>query len=235
MKLAIVDDTPEDIQRLRQCLDRFASEKSLTMQVLEFSDAAAFLDRYTADYDMVFMDIRMPYLDGMTAAQRLRELDSTVLLVFVTSLSQYAVRSYTVEAADYIVKPLNYYDFSLKFTRLLRRLHSREDGELLLQTRDEVVRLRYGQLLYIESRGHQLIYYTGDRSYEQRGSLSALEKSLAPHGFARCSSCYLVNLKYVSAIKGYTATVAGTGLQISQPRKKAFVQALIAYTGGGGL
>lgn len=233
MKVAIVDDTQEDAQSLRACLERFASEKSLAIQIREFSDAAGFLDRYTADYDLIFMDIRMPYMDGMTAAQRLRELDSAVLLVFVTSLSQYAVSSYAVEAADYIVKPLNYYDFSLKFTRLLRRLHSQEDGSLLLQARDEVVRLRYGQIFYVESEGHQLIYCTGDRSYEQRGALSALEKSLAPHGFARCNNCYLVNLKYVSAIKGFTVTVAGTELQISHPRKKAFVQALIAYSQGG--
>ena len=86
------------------------------------------------------------------------------------------------------------------------------------------MRLTFDSIRYVEVQGHHLIFHTKRGEYTQYSSLSKVEPLLAGHHFARCNNCYLVNLHYVESIKGYTVTVAGEELKISQPRKKEFAR-----------
>ena len=129
----------------------------------------------------------------------------------------------------YIVKPFNYFDFALKLTRILERIPSHAGEAILIPTEVGNVRLSFDSIRYVEVQGHPLIYHTGRGEYTQYSSLSKVEQLLCGHGFARCNSCYLVNLHFVEGIKGYTVTVAREELKISQPRKKQFVRQVEDY------
>lgn len=229
-RIAIIEDEPEQSAALRQYLERYEQENDFHFSVTEFSNAVLFLENYKAEYHVVFMDIRMPHLNGMTAAHRLRELDTKVGLIFITSLSQYAISGYEVDALDYILKPVKYYDFALKFSHALDRIDKEEEPTIVVPTDSGMVRLTVAGIRYIESRGRFAVYHTSDgREYSQYATMASLEKLLAPHGFSRCNSCYLVNLRYVVNIKGYTAFLDEGTLKISQPRKKAFQKDFINY------
>lgn len=117
--IALVEDDVKAAETIQKYLDRYEAENQIKFDVTTFSNAIPLLENYTADYDIIFMDIRMPYMNGMDAAHRLRAIDSKVILIFITSLTQYAVAGYEVEALDYIVKPVNYYDFALKLARAI--------------------------------------------------------------------------------------------------------------------
>ena len=106
--IAIVEDDKTQAASLKEYLLRYAAENGEAFAVKTFSNAVIFLEKYTAVYDVVFMDIKMPYLNGIAAAHKLRELDKGVLLFFITSLTQYAIRGYEVDALNYIVKPVEY-------------------------------------------------------------------------------------------------------------------------------
>ena len=73
------------------------------------------------DYDIVFMDIELPGINGMEAAHRLREIDQQVILIFVTNMAQFAVKGYEVDALDYIIKPAQYGPLSIKLDRAAQR------------------------------------------------------------------------------------------------------------------
>lgn len=231
LKIAIVEDQPSASQRLTEFLQRYANENGDAFNITIFSDAMDFLGSFRQIYDLVFMDIELPGMDGMTAARRLREQDSKVKLVFVTNLAQYAADGYEVDALDYLIKPLYYGNFELKMRRILAHWH--ENDESVLVTRQSgYQRLALSEVRYVEVRGHKLSYHTENGVVSGSGSLLETETKLHPKGFLRCNQCYLVNPRHIKEVGGYTIVmVGGDTLQISRPRKKAFMMELAGVMG----
>ncbi|MBR1686198.1 MAG: response regulator transcription factor [Clostridia bacterium] len=229
IRVAVVEDDPKAASTLESHLERYGQENALQFRVKTYSNPLQFLEPYSADYDLVYMDIQMPMMNGMDAAHALRDIDPKVALVFVTNLTQYAIEGYQVNAMDYILKPVNYYDFALKLTRILERIPGHEGEDILVPTEIGNVRIRIDSIHYVEVQGHHLIYHTARGEYTQYSSMNRVEPMLTEHGFAKCNNCYLVNLGFVEGIRGYTVTVAGEELKISQPRKKQFQKSFEEY------
>lgn len=234
IKAVIVEDEEEQSNALKNFLIKYSDEKRVFFDVQTFSNAITFLDRYTADYDIVFIDIRMPYMNGIDAAHYLRRKDENVTIIFVTSLKQYAVEGYSVDAAGYLLKPVSFADFSLTLTRILRKITPRESNEyIVLPMLEGNIRLRPSDIVYLESNGHQVVYHTVERAYTRYCSLKTAAEELKDKGFSFCNRCYIVNLKHVKYIKAYTVNINDTELQISRPRKKDFLNDFKEYQSKG--
>ena len=228
--VAIVEDEEHPAQLLQHYLDRFSEENNIVFQTVHFSSPVLLLERYRADWDIIFMDIDMPDINGMEAARRLRLLDQKVILIFVTNLAQYALQGYEVSAMDYLLKPVQYYSFALRLSKAIWKLDDLNEASLNVFAEIGSVRIKIHDIRFMEVQGHMVTYHTYDGTYYDFTSLSKREQELAGKGFSRCSNRYLVNLKYVKSIKGYTLYLHdGTELKISQPRKKAFLQDFRAH------
>ena len=132
MKIAIVEDNSASAEKLRGYLRQYGEENQKEFDITLFGDAVSFLDRYSP-FDMVFMDIELPGMDGMEAARRLREVDLQAILLFVTNMARFAVKCYEVDAMDYLVKPVQYGSFSLKLRRALARWEQTSETILVSQ------------------------------------------------------------------------------------------------------
>ena len=231
--VAIVEDSPAEAELLRSYFARFTKEHGVEFTLTCFASGEEFLNKYRPAYDLVLMDIGLPGHNGMETAAALRERDRSVTLIFVTNMAQFAVKGYEVDAFDFVVKPVGYSNFALKLQRALNKLDTRRDTEVLVTLSDSMVRLSASQIKYIEISGHRMVYHTTDGELYAYGNLKEVEASLGGGMFARCNNCYLVNLNYVRAVQGHTVTVGTDELQISRPRRKAFIQALNDYLGGG--
>ena len=130
--VAIVEDEKQAADLLASYLERYGSENEISFNVVHYSDAEAFLTDFRCQFDMVFMDIEMPCIDGMNAAHRLRKIDDMVALVFVTNLARYAINGYEVEALDYVLKPLSYEAFSLKIRKIISYCEKLDNNSILL-------------------------------------------------------------------------------------------------------
>lgn len=226
-RIAIVEDQERDALRLAGALDRYAQEKHVELEHTWFGSATAFLESYRHQYQLVFMDIRMPGgVDGMSAAHELREMDHTVVLVFLTSLAQYAVESYTVEATDYILKPVTYAALSLKLPRILGRC-SVEEADVLIQSGGSTTRLRPSEILYVEIYDHHIQYQTSRGVVRAYGTLKEVESAL-PKGFFRVNNQTIVNLGCVNSVSVTDTVVAGRTFPVSRGRRKTFLAALNA-------
>lgn len=214
LSIAIVDDEKEARARLRECISYLETKVDERFRADEFESAAHFFMHFDNQYNIVFLDIEMPEMDGMTAARRLRELDKTVTIIFV-------------------VKPIDKYAFVLKMQRALARVARRKDANIILKTNDGMQCLQVSHIKYLEVEGHYVIYHTYYGDYSVYSTLSAEEKRLPATQFVKCSRNYLVNLRYVEFVREGVCVLAGEELIISRPQKKKFIQALQDYMRGG--
>lgn len=231
--VAIVEDEREEAALLNEYLQRYGGEKGEIFKADVYGTGVTFLTDYKPEYDIVFMDIDLPDLDGMKVAGKLRELDKKVMIVFVTNMAKFAVKGYEVAAFDFIVKPVSYGNFAMKLDRALASLRAKESKYILISSGDSKMRLDTAGLTYVEVIKHKLIFHTFDGSVESYGTLKKTEETLNDPLFVRCNNCYLVNLRFVSALQGAYAVVAGDKLLVSYPRRAKFEKALTDYLCGG--
>lgn len=228
----IVEDEQSAAEDLERYIGKFFAERGGEYRVTVFRNAVDFLTNYRADYDVVFLDIEMPMMDGMTAAEKLRQIDPYVVLIFVTNMQQYAIKGYAVNALDFVVKPVTYFSFSSLMRKIMRVLQAKEEKELVIGAQGNICRVPVSRILYIEVARHRLTYHTEDGDISGWGSLNELEKELSSDLFSRCNACYLVSLRHVRAIEGDDAVMdSGEALRISHLRKKGFMADLAKYLG----
>ena len=231
--IAIVEDDPKEAQFLQSYFEHLPPDFQDTFEVRLFQTARAFLSAYQPIYDIVFMDINLPDLNGMEAAGYLRRMDRNVVLVFVTSMAQYAVRGYEVDALDFLLKPVSFPTFTMKLKRALSKCAGTQSQELLVTVSDGVMRTSAARIKYVEVSDHALLYHTTDETIRSYGNLKQVEAQLDPRQFVRCNRCYLVNLAFVRGIRGNSVILDGAELQISRPKRNIFLTALNNYLGGG--
>lgn len=234
INIAIIDDEQVAADVLRNHLNRYAVEKGEQFNIAYYSSPREFIWNYKSEFDIVFMDICMPEQDGLNLSKELRKQDVTTIIIFVTNMAQFAVRGYEVEAFDFIVKPVDYYGFAIKMNRAMVRLKNTKSSCIVVSTKGSVVKIDTAKLKFVEISGHNMVYHTTEGDYKATGSLKAVEEQLNKSVFVRCNSCYLVNLRYVTAVNDGMVIVGNDCLAISYPRRKEFLKALNNYFGGTG-
>lgn len=231
MRIAIVEDDAGYVQELKGYLTRLEKEIGRDIEVFSYPSGLSFLRDFKGQFDILLLDISMPYLDGMETARRVRETDREVLILFITNLAQYAIKGYEVDALDYIVKPVNYFAFSQRLMRAISRISDRETAYLAINQKTGVRKLDIRGIYYVESLNHNLTFHTRDGDFTVFGSLKDMEQRLAEHHFVRCNKGYLVSLRHVDRIEDGCAVVQGTPLQISRNRRNSFLEELANYFG----
>lgn len=230
--IAVVDDDREFSSKVQEYLDRYQQENGEKFEVEVFYDGAKIIENYTPQYDLILLDIEMPTVNGMDAAEKIRELDEHVVLMFITNMAQYAIRGYSVGALDFVMKPINYYTFSMKIKRALKRVQKKEMPTILLTTPDGVKKLNVSQIYYVEIQGHMLHYHTDEGEFVVRGTLLSAEQMLPSGFFVKCNHWYLVNLQHVTEVRKNTAIVGNFELEISRRNRAGFLKALAEHMGG---
>lgn len=236
INVAVVEDDDLEFRAISEQIEKFVSEENYVndINITRFTSAALLLVGYKPVYDIIFMDIGLPGLNGFEASKQLRSFDSEVILIFVTSMARFALNGYEVGAFDFIVKPVQYGNIRLKLIRAVNRLKTKKDYAVIkIKTKDGVYTANISSIKYVEVMNRNLVYHTQEGDIETIGALKNAESELPHNMFARCNNCYLVNLKYVKSVKDFTVIVDDKELSVSRGRKKEFLQSLGAYIGGG--
>ncbi len=233
LRIAIVEDEESYISVLKDYLERYKQESGEQIEVTVYHDGDEIAAFYRAQFDIILMDIEMKFIDGMTAAEEIREVDSSVFIIFITNTPQYAIRGYEVGALDYILKPVSYFIFYQKLTRAVVKLKKRREQWITIAVKGGVMRVALSDIYYIESEGHNLIYHMKDGPAVSSATLKSVEPVMEKMSFVKINKCYLVNLEHVDGVKDKYAVVRGENLLISRSRMKPFMQELTRYWGRG--
>lgn len=232
IKIAIVEDDFECANLLVDYISAYEKESGLQFSVTVFKDGLSFISDYKPFFDLVFMDIKMPNLNGMETAKVLYGLDKNICIIFVTTIVQYAVKGYEVDALDFIVKPVSYYNFVKKLEKAIVKIHSRAEKDILVSTENEVVRLSITNIDYIDIDKHYINIHVGTEIYKERGTMKEMEEKLMPEGFSRSNNGCLVNLRKVKKINKTTVQLQNCVLPISRQRRKDFIDDFMTYMRG---
>ena len=229
IRVAIVEDSSETLRQLQGMVERYGRENGREFQFKCFSNGVDFISDYVPQYDIIFMDIDMPLLNGLETSRILRKLDCDVTLVFVTNLERYAIHGYDVGAVGFIVKPLNYATFANRMNRFLRHVAEGVEPFLLVNSKDGMAKVPLSDIYYITVAERYVLLHTRNGEIECHKSMKALEQELQVHAFVRCDNSAMVNLRYVTGIQGNSAQVAGTTVTCSRNGRKTLLDAFTLY------
>ena len=230
----IVEDDASAAATLCGYLDRFGTKKGVHFTNEVLISAMDLLEgQHPAD--IIFLDIGLPGINGMEAAEIIRETDEVAPIVFVTDLAQYAVQGYSVDALDFMVKPVSYEDFALRMGRALRVMARNDSATVSLPTSAGLRIVRLRDVIFVEILKHDLYWHiAGEKEpLRIRGSLKAAEEQLGPERFCRIAAGYVVNMGHIVRVGASSVTMSdGTELTISRSRKAEAFAAFSRYAGG---
>lgn len=231
MKFAIVEDQKNEQELLASYIKNSCLTRQIPIEVDLFNDGIHIISDYTPKYDVIYFDVEMAILDGMSAAKKIREVDPDVLIVFVTNHSSVAIQGYAVEAIDFLLKPLTQFVYEEHFKKILRKLPNQEEKVIFIKNKGQTIKIKQDDILYIENEGHYIYIHTNKEVISTLNSMKNMEQLLDSKRFFRSNNCYIVNLAHIEKIDGNLSYIKGEGLQISRPRKKAFLEALTHFIG----
>lgn len=231
--MLIVEDEKPAADALLALVRRYEEARGVTFDVDVVGAAFELLDT-SRTYDICLLDIQLPGINGMEAAELLRSQHRVTSIIFVTDLAQYAVRGYEVDALGFLVKPATFAGLSMNLDRAMREVAQGTNRTLTVPTGDGFRSLPFSQVTYIEVRNHDLVYHTVvGEALRARGSLAQVERELADAPMVRVSRYCLANMALITGVAGDEVTVAGgAALHITRGHKKEIELALARYLGG---
>jgi DNA-binding LytR/AlgR family response regulator len=232
VRIALVEDEAACAASFKDMLSRYEKSRETAVDLTVFTDGTGIVNNYSDSFDIIFLDIKMKEMDGMTAAREIRRMDTEVVIVFITNLIQYAIKGYEVDALDYMVKPVSYFAFSQKLDRAVSRIRHRNDTYISVQYENSLKKVKLNDIYYIESQGHTQTFHTIDGDIKIRDKMDDIERRLETQDFYRSNKGYLVNMKYVTGVEDGCCLIKGARLIISRNRKKLFMDALTKYMSG---
>jgi two-component system response regulator LytT len=233
--IAVVEDSKSDASLFKEYIAKYQDGNKISLDVKFFTNGITFLDEYHGEFDIVFMDIDLPEMNGLDVSKKLRERDTQVVLIFLTNLAKYAIKGYSVNAFDFVAKPITYYSFSTMLARAIKKCSFGKEKEVTINNEGKIVKIPLKDISFIEVYNHQLVYHTDKADYYQWGSLSSIEEGFLKLGFAKGSASQLINLRRTSAIYGSQVTLdTGKVIYLSRSQKKDFAQSFMEFTSGDG-
>lgn len=231
--VAVCDDSKKTVDSIKENIEAYGRDSQKEIRVFPYYSGEELLDSYKCNIDILFLDIRMPGMDGVSVAERIRQKDKKVIIIFVTSLVQYALDGYRVNASNYIIKPVSRKRLNMELKRWIGELGKKEEPFITIHNDGGDYKILLKSIRYIETYRRNLMVHTDKTDIVCYWKLKDMEVKIGQYGFARSHASYLVNLFYVENIKKLDLMLAtGEILPIGKSKKKAFMEQLGKYWGG---
>ena len=196
MYIALCDDQIEQLDNLVHLFQLWQDDRRFSLRYKVFQNATDLLDAATHEaFTTYFLDVMMPGMDGLSAAKEIRQFDHTADIIFFTSSTGFAYESYSVQAMEYLLKPIRPEALFPVLDRLALNEQRPKEG-LSLKSGSTLVRILYSQLTYVEVNGKHIYFNLTDGSVrEVFGTLKEYEDQLLSRPeFMRVHRSYIVNM-----------------------------------------
>jgi DNA-binding LytR/AlgR family response regulator len=229
-RIAICDDKKEDCAVSGRAVEKFFCSRGEKISIREYNCAEALLADLEEGYewfDLIFMDIFMDGMTGIEASHQMREMGVTIPIIFLTISADFAIESYDVQAAGYLLKPLDENKMGSILERVLTPVVRQR---IALKCRGEMRYFFVDEITWVESYKHALIiHFTDGNVLQINGKLGDMEQELNDERFLRCHQSYLVNMDYVSDVQEVFIMRDGSRVPIRVRSRKIISDAYHTY------
>jgi len=230
--IAVCDDSEAVVNHLSSLLEHYTQETGQDIKIYKFNSGMELLDQYNGNYDIIFLDIKMPHMNGLEVASSIRIRDPSVSIIFLTSLVHHALDGYKVQALNYIIKPISFKRLKIELDDWLHKQSRDQEPFVVIKNDKGSYKVLLKDLAYIETSNRNALVHTKSENLICYKKLKVLETELGNNGFSRCHSSYIVNLAYIENIEKTDAKlITGDIVPISQTKRKDFMQKLARYWG----
>ncbi|MCL2775462.1 MAG: LytTR family DNA-binding domain-containing protein [Oscillospiraceae bacterium] len=201
MNIAVCEDTLSDRDALCAYIQSYCGEHSYNAKINAYGTGEALLDAFSAGaFNLIFLDIFMPGMNGVETAKEIRETDRDCMLVFVTTSADFAMDGFLVQASGYVVKPISREKMAgamhacrFEFEKNSRTIEIPQGGGC--------VSVSIADLLYTEVYGKESVFHMKQGKIKSRLPLETVETRLGGSPFLRCHRSYIVNMNYVDDMR----------------------------------
>ena len=235
LQAAIVEDEKVFLENTRDLLSAEFDKRHVSVAFDSFSDGQSFLTMLTQhfSFDMVFLDIEMPGIDGISVCRKIREMAPETIVVFVSNKEELVFQTFEVQPFRFIRKSELKEVVGSLVDALLTEIKRRSPQVIILQepTGGDVFSFDVRNILYVEAQRKDCRIVTIANESIARIKLSDIEKSLEPYSFIKTHRSYLVNPEHISQIRKSSVLLEnGAELPISRGLYDKVRQDFISFT-----
>jgi len=183
LKIAVCEDEEQHKKILVDLIGRYPFETDYQLTTFQFGYELVEESNKGIMYDIIFLDMRLENEDGIDIANKIRKTDKKARIIITTSLIEYAVLGYSVNASDFLLKPFPEEKLFLVLEKLETEIRHSRSSFFEFEMNNEKVFIISDEILYFESLGRKIKVVTGEAEYEYYYTISALEKELDPVRF----------------------------------------------------
>ncbi len=239
-KIAICDDNKSELDTLSDYIDAYRATKGVKLDYECFSTGTELLARIEAGafYDLIFLDIVMPAINGIEIAKEIYAGNKVTQMVFLTASKEFAVDSYSVSALDYILKPIDNDSFRRAMKRFEERHEEKADDSIIIQEKSSIMQIRLNTICYVEAFDHYQVYHLSNGEIIQcRQNFGDVVGILRRSGnFVRTHRSYIVNMNYIMKLEtDHIIMSNGDRVSVSRARSKTVADFFLKYKFGNSL
>lgn len=217
LKCVIVDDEP----LARDFLERYCQKQGKLEVAGSFPDTGPALEYLTSnEIDILFLDVEMP---GETGFELLDKLIYMPKVILTTSKKDYAFDAFQYKVADYLKKPITYSRFMESISKIIdspgKTTVDSNNVDFFIKSDGKFIRLNYQDILYIESMGDYVKYFTEAKHYLTHSTLKSIEVKMNPKQFMKVHRSYIVNMSKIKDIQDNTIVIENKVIPISKNLK----------------
>ncbi len=233
MKIAVCDDDKRDIARIKKLVKAYDADNNIVLSISEYESGSELLKAISngENVDIIFLDINMDDMDGLSVAKRIREIDDDVPIILVTAFMNYALDGYKVKASRFLIKD----DLDKTFDECMDDICKdirKKSKTIAFNCVEGEMRLKASDIILIETSGHKNLIKLKNETYQIYEKLDGLEEMLKGYGFLRTHNSFLVNMAHIRGINSYVLTLDdGRQLPVPKARYKQVRQEYTLFLG----
>ena len=216
--MALCDDIIDYNKKMESYIEKYGNENHVEVKITSYGSGSQLLLNYQKrKFDVIFLDVSMPEMDGFETAEEIRKSDTDVSIVFCTSYYTItnAGKGFEVAAEDFLSKPLLYRKVENILNKIYKKKLLNAEEKLFLKCQDGLITLQLSDIIYIQVRNKLLILHTNKGEIQSSQRMRELEERLSRKLFFRCHNSYIVNFDYVEGLKNDSVLVKDKNQQLT--------------------